>query len=114
MSSRQAQHASNRFGLGPRPDELQRIGEGVGTEEFDRARTGLQSRLVMQGESTSARAAAIAGDQFLRGAPRTLAELSAEVDAASADDLNRFLKQRGGVTLSRLTIGPEEGTKAKG
>jgi predicted Zn-dependent peptidase len=87
--------------------ELSRLSDGVEPEEFSRARTGLQARIVMQGESTAARAAAIAGDQFLRGKPRTLEDLSAMIDGTDVDQLNRFLAERGAIDMTQLTIGPE-------
>ncbi len=88
-------------------EQLQKMTEGVGADEFERARTGLLARVVMQGESTAARAAAIANDTALRGEPRTLDQLNALIDGANVDDLNRFLKRRGPVALTQLSIGPE-------
>ena len=43
-------------------DELCKVSQGVKQDEFDRAIVGMKSRLVMQGESTGARASAIAAD----------------------------------------------------
>ena len=88
-------------------EQLHRMADGVEAEEFERARTGLLSRVVMQGESTSARAAAIASETALRGAPRTLSEWSDLIESARLESLNRFLAQRGRVSLTQLTIGPE-------
>ncbi|MDQ5851989.1 MAG: insulinase family protein, partial [Chloroflexota bacterium] len=51
--------------------ELRRLSDGVTPDELDRARTGLLSAMVMQGESTAARASAMASDVFLLGRPRT-------------------------------------------
>lgn len=90
--------------------ELTRLSDGVESEEFDRAKIGLQARVVMQGESTAARASAIASDQFLRGKPRTLEELGAMIDATDVDQLNRFLANRGEIEMTQLTIGPIEST----
>ena len=89
-------------------NELTRLSEGVEADEFQRARTGMQSRIVMQGESTAARAAAIAADQFLRGKPRTLEDLSALIDSTDVDQLNHFLANRGEIDMTQLTIGPTE------
>ncbi|MDX1564953.1 MAG: pitrilysin family protein [Phycisphaeraceae bacterium] len=88
-------------------DQLQRMAEGVEADEFERARTGLLARVVMQGESTSARAAAIASETALRGAPRTLDEWSHLIESARLEQLNRYLAERGTVSLTQLTIGPE-------
>jgi predicted Zn-dependent peptidase len=88
--------------------ELVRLSDGVQPDEFARAVVGLKSRLVMQGESTSARAASIAADQFLLGSPRTLEELAAQIDAVKLDDLNRFVRQHRPTVMTCLTIGPEK------
>lgn len=87
--------------------ELKRMGDGVTADEFQRAVVGLKAKLVMQGESTSARARAIAHDQFLLGRPRTLAERAAEINAVTLDALNEFLASRPPRELTTLTIGPE-------
>ncbi len=87
--------------------ELQRLSDGAKEDEFERARIGLKSRLVMQGESTSARAAAIASDQFLLGRPRSLDEIEEEIDAVSLDALNAFLAAHRPEQFTVLSIGPE-------
>jgi predicted Zn-dependent peptidase len=68
---------------------------------------GLKSKLVMQGESTGARANAIAFDQLLIGRPRTLDELHDEVEAVTLDSLNAFLASHKPQQFSALTIGPK-------
>ncbi|RMH24435.1 MAG: insulinase family protein [Planctomycetota bacterium] len=74
---------------------------GIDESEFRRAVTGLKSSLVMSGESTAARASALAGDWFTLGRPRTLAERLAEIDAVTLDALNAYAAKR---TLGELTI----------
>ncbi|MFW6059361.1 MAG: M16 family metallopeptidase [Phycisphaeraceae bacterium] len=86
--------------------ELARLSEGVTRSEFDRAIVGMKSRLVMQGESTGARAAAIARDQHILGHPRTLDELAAKVDAITLDKLNAFLAEHPPGDMTLVTIGP--------
>jgi len=89
-------------------NELIRLSDGVERDEFDRAIVGLKSRIVMQGESTSARAAAIAGDQFVYGQPRTLDDLAAQVDAVTLDKLNAFVAQHRPTpqNMTLVNIGP--------
>ncbi len=87
--------------------ELQRIGEGVDQSEFDRAVVGMKSGLVMQGESTQARASALANDFVILGQPRSLAERAAEVDAVTLGALNDFLGRRGPGVMSIVTLGAE-------
>jgi predicted Zn-dependent peptidase len=86
--------------------ELRKLTEGVKADEFERALVGMKSRLVMQGESTSARAATIAMDQFLLGRPRTLEEMRRLIDAVTLADLNAFVAAHPPQDLTTLTIGP--------
>lgn len=89
--------------------ELERFEHGVAEGEFRRSVTGLKSRLVMQGESTSARAAALASDWYRLGRCRSLDELAAEVDAVTLDRLNAWICASMGsgwrTGLSMCTIG---------
>ena len=87
--------------------ELKRIGEGAEEDEHQRAVVGLKARLVMQGESTGARASALARDQWLLGRPRTLDEVAAEVDAVTLDQLNTFLDSHRPDVFTIVNIGPE-------
>ena len=86
--------------------ELTRLSEGVTQSEFDRAIVGMKANLVMQGESTGARASAIARDQYTLGHPRTLDELAGKVDAITLDKLNAFVAQNPPGELTVVTIGP--------
>lgn len=72
--------------------EMARFAEGVTRSEFERAVVGFKSRLIMQGESTSARASAIASDVHRIGRGRSLAELTREVDAIDLQSLDRYVK----------------------
>lgn len=86
--------------------ELRRLSQGVDESEFRRAIVGMKSRLVMQGESTGARAGAIAGDQIVLGRPRTLEELATRVTGVTLDRLNRFLRSNPPGQMTTVTIGP--------
>lgn len=86
--------------------ELRRLAEGIEADEFERAIVGMKSRLVMQGESTSARAAAIARDQYLVGSPRTLDEQTAKVAGVTVDRLRRFVADHPAGPMTVVTIGP--------
>jgi len=90
-------------------DELRKLSDGVEQDEFERAVVGLKARLVMQGESTGARAASLAGDQFVRGKVRTLDEVAAEIDAVSLDAVNAFVADHKPDEFTQLIIGPKEG-----
>ncbi len=88
--------------------ELKRLSDGIEPDEFQRAIVGMKSRLVMQGESTGARAHAIAADQYMYGRPRSLDELAAKVDAITLDQLNQYIKQHRPGDMTIVTIGPEK------
>ncbi len=88
--------------------EIMRIGEGnVTDEELARAKTGFKSRLIFSGESTGARAGAIAADQLNLGRSRTLEEIIDEVNSVSLDELNAYLKRREIGTTTIQTLGPD-------
>jgi len=86
--------------------ELIRLSDGVEKDEFGRAIVGMKSRLVMQGESTGARAAAIASDQYTLGYPRSLDEMARRVDAITLDDVNDFVKAHKPGDMTIVTVGP--------
>jgi len=88
--------------------ELFRFQEGVTAEELARAKTGLKASTIMQGESTSARAGAIAHDFFMRGRIRTLDEIKAAIDGVTLDHLNAFLKKNPPGPFTIVTVGPKE------
>ena len=91
--------------------ELHRImtPEGkVTRDEFDRAVIGLKSKLVMSGESTGARAGAIARDQRKIGRPRSLDELAARIDQVTLEQVNVYLAKRSLGNVMVATIGPEK------
>ncbi|MCC6907942.1 MAG: insulinase family protein [Phycisphaerales bacterium] len=87
--------------------ELERVHSGVDESEFARAVVGLKSRLVMQGESTSARASSLAHDLYNRGAARTLDEVRDQVDAVTLEDVNAYLAGRSAGPFTIVTLGPK-------
>lgn len=86
--------------------ELARLREGVSADEFERAKVGLLSSLVMNGESSGATAGRLAADTFTIGRPRTLAEISGNVAAVTLDDLNAFLAGLPRAQPTVVTLGP--------
>ncbi len=88
--------------------EIERLREGVARDEFDRASIGLKSHLIMQGESTAARASAIGYDHFRLGRTRTLDDLARRIDAITLDELNAYLAGREFGEFTVATIGPVE------
>jgi len=87
--------------------ELRRLGEGIEAAEVDRAKIQLKSSVVMLGESTSARADALTGDWYHLRRLRSLAELSAAVDAVKVAEVVEYVRTWPAEKLTALTIGPE-------
>jgi predicted Zn-dependent peptidase len=88
--------------------ELFRLQDGVTADELQRAKTGLKASTIMQGESTSSRAGAIAHDFFMRGRIRTLDEIKNAIDAVTLDHVNAFLKKHPPGPFTIVTVGPKE------
>jgi len=79
---------------------------GAERDEFDRALTGLKSNLIMQGESTLARATALGGDQYRLGRARSLDDIAREIDAVTLEALNDYLAAREVGPFTVVSIGP--------
>ena len=89
--------------------ELRRLhAEPVGGDEFRRAMVGMKSRLVMSGESTSARASALSWDAEVFGRARTLAERVREVEAVTPERLRDWLDRNPPGEMTIVTLGPRE------
>ena len=88
--------------------EIHRFTDGVSAEELARAKTGLKASTIMQGESTSARAGAIAHDFFMRGRIRTLDEIKNAIDSVTLDQVNAYLKKNKPGPFTIVTVGPKE------
>ncbi len=82
--------------------ELARFEGGITQEEFDHALVGTKSALVMSGESTSARAMAIASGVYLRGRPESLDEVAAEFDRLSLRGVNEVIARDMGAAWRQL------------
>ena len=80
----------------------------VNEEEFRRAKVGMKSSLVFAGESSAARAGALAMDWRRLGRPRTLGAMGSEIDAVKLDQLNAYLARRDLGTMTIQTLGPAE------
>jgi predicted Zn-dependent peptidase len=87
--------------------ELHRLTEGVTDAELERAKTGLKAGTIMQGESTSARAGAIAHDYFIRGRIRTLEEIKSAIDGVTVDQVNAYLKAHQPGPFTIVIVGPK-------
>lgn len=95
--------------------ELNRINEsGVEASEFKRALAGMTSRITFSGESTSARAGALVGDQYTLGRPRPLEELTERIQRVTLDEVNAYLSGRSLGRVTIQTVGPKELTPPNG
>ena len=88
--------------------ELHRLTQGVTEAELQRAKTGLKASTIMQGESTSSRAGAIAHDFFMRGRIRTLEEIKKSIDDVTVDRVNAYLAKHPPGPFTIVTVGPKE------
>lgn len=88
-------------------NELTRLGEGVAAEELGRLKARIKSSLIMQQESTSARAGSLARDWYHLERVRPVAEVAALVDALSAESINQFLVDSPPRDFTALTLGPQ-------
>jgi predicted Zn-dependent peptidase len=88
--------------------ELRRLSQGATADELSRAKIGLKAGTVMSGESSSARAGAIARDWFMRGRIRTLDEILAAIDAVTLEQLNEYLAGRPVENVTTVLIGPKK------
>lgn len=89
-------------------EEVRRFGDGITSAELDRAKTGLKSATIMQGESSAARAGAIAHDYYIHGRVRTLDEIKSAIDSVSLDRINAWLKANPAGPFTIVTVGPRE------
>jgi predicted Zn-dependent peptidase len=87
--------------------ELRRVAEDATEAELAKAKTQLKSALVMQGESTGARAGAISSDWYHLGRLRSLAEISQAVDAVTVEQVKSHLQQCPAQDFVMLAIGPD-------
>jgi predicted Zn-dependent peptidase len=87
--------------------ELRRIEEGVQDDEVKRIQAGLKSALIMQEESTSARAGAIASDWYYYGRVRSLDEIQEEINKLSAQRIVDYCRRNPLQNGTLVTMGPQ-------
>jgi predicted Zn-dependent peptidase len=87
--------------------ELQRLQEGIEAEEVERVRAGLKSSLIMQEESTSARAGSIASDWYYLGRVRSFDEIQSAVNALTPEAIVNHLRRHPPRDFTVVTLGPK-------
>lgn len=86
--------------------ELLRLTEGIRSEELERLKARIKSALIMQSESSSARAAALARDWYHLGRARTLDEIGQRVDELTCESINAYLRENPPSDFTIVTLGP--------
>ncbi|MBY0308860.1 MAG: insulinase family protein, partial [Phycisphaerales bacterium] len=81
-------------------------GASIAPDELERAKVGYRARLVSSGESTGARAAALAGDWHKLGRARSLEELVSDSQGVTLDALNAYARRRTLGPVTVVTVGP--------
>jgi predicted Zn-dependent peptidase len=87
--------------------EIRRLEKGIGEDELARARTQLKSSLIMQNESTGARAHALAGDWYHLGRLRSFGEIASAVESVTAADVLDYLREFPARDFTVLVVGPK-------
>jgi len=87
--------------------ELRRLELGVTPEELARAEVGVLSDLVMQSETSRARAGGLARDQYMLGQVRTMEEIRAGVKAVTPESIYTFLQEHPARNFTVATLGPQ-------
>lgn len=87
--------------------ELRRLEQGIEPDEVQRVQAGLKSSLIMQEESTSARAGTIASDWYYFGRVRPLEEIQAAADALTPANIVDFVRRYPARDFTVVTLGPK-------
>jgi predicted Zn-dependent peptidase len=87
--------------------ELRRLANGIEAEEVERVQAGLKSSLIMQEESTSARARTLASDWWYLGRVRSFDEIAAAVNALTPDTIVAHLRRDPPRDFTIVTLGPK-------
>jgi predicted Zn-dependent peptidase len=87
-------------------NELRRLGDGVAADEVERVQAGLKSSVIMQEESTSARAGALASEWYYLGRVRPLEEVQAEINALTPERIVEYVRQYPARDCTVVTLGP--------
>lgn len=87
---------------------VQDAAEGLFDDEIARARMQYRSGLVRSGESTSARAAALASDAAVLGRVRGLAQRVSQIESVAPDAIRRVAASWAALEPTIVSVGPED------
>ena len=88
--------------------ELKRLADGIEADELSRLKARIKSALIFQQESSPARAGSMAGDWHHLGRVKSLAEVSAIIDALSVESINGYLSKHPPADFTIVTLGSKE------
>src|SRR5262249_12376570 len=86
--------------------ELRRLEEGVMADEVERVQAGLKSSVIMQEESTSARAGALASEWYYLGRVRPLEEIQAAITSLTPQTIVEYVRKYPVRDCTIVTLGP--------
>jgi predicted Zn-dependent peptidase len=87
-------------------EQIRTVHEGITEGELQRCKARAKSALIMQQESTMARAGAVARDIYHMGRVVTLAEIHQRVDALTVPVVTEFARQHSPEEMVLVTLGP--------
>jgi predicted Zn-dependent peptidase len=85
--------------------EFRKLADRISDDELHRAKIGLKSNLIMQSESTSARAGAAGADYYMLGRVRGLEEIKQQIEKVTAKSVLEFLNKNPFDKFCSVTIG---------
>ncbi len=88
-------------------EELNRLAKGIEADEVKRVQAGLKSSLIMQEESTSARAGTMASDWYYLGRVRSFDEIQRGIDSLAPELIVDHLRHSPPGNFTIVTIGPK-------
>lgn len=87
--------------------ELRRLAGTIADDELERCKVRAKSSLIMQQESTSARASGLARDWFHLGRVTTLEEIRNQVESLTCARVNEYARLYGPDRLTSVTMGAQ-------
>ncbi len=87
--------------------ELRQLASGVRADELQRLQTRLKSALIMQQESSAARAGSIAADWYYLGRVQTLEEVRGIVEGLTCGSINTYLAAHPPADFLLVTLGQQ-------
>src|SRR5262249_18017198 len=93
-------------------NELIRLQEGIDADEVQRVQAGLKSSLIMQEESTSARAGALASDLYYLGRIRPVDEIHDAIDGLTPAKVIEPVRRGPRRAFAIVPLGPKPRRRA--